>query len=154
MNIRPYRDADLDELLTAWEASSRLAHPFLDDDFIAGERRNIAELYLPNTESWVCEHDGRVVGFIALIALEAGAEIGGLFVDPAFHGRGFGRALVDHVRPSRETLEVEVFEANAIGRAFYDRYGFAPMGRSVHEATGQAVLRLVLPGPGAAAPGA
>ena len=32
--IRPYQARDLDELLDVWEQASRLAHPFLDDDFI------------------------------------------------------------------------------------------------------------------------
>ena len=146
--IRPYAAPDLEDLLDTWEASSRLAHPFLEDTFVAGERRNLEELYLPNTETWVWEHDGRVVGFIALIDSASDGitrtEIGGLFVAPGHIGKGFGRALVDHAAASRETLDVEVFEANALGRAFYARYGFRQVARSVHEPTGQAVLRLTL----------
>ncbi len=92
--LRPFEDADLDDLLLAWEASFRLAHPFIGDEFIDGERRNIPELYLPNTENWVWEAEGRVVGFLALM----GNEVGGLFLDPAWHGQGIGRALMDQAR--------------------------------------------------------
>jgi len=136
--IRKYEPGDLNELLDAWEAASAVAHTFLSPEFIAQERLNIAELYLPNTETWVWEHNGRVVGFIAMI----GNEVGALFVDPPFHQQGIGRDLVDHVRESRETLEVEVFKKNTQGRAFYDRYGFKPIEEKVHQETGFALLRL------------
>ena len=97
--------------------------------------------YFP--ETWVWEHEGRVVGFIGLLD----SEIGGLFVDPEFHGTGIGRALTDHARELKGALEVEVFRKNTIGRRFYDRYGFQPMAESVHEPTGEDVLRLRLPAP-------
>ena len=83
----------------------------------------------------------RVVGFVSLM----GNEIGALFVAPAFHGQGIGRALVDHARELRGEMEVEVFQANAIGRSFYDRYGFEFCEEKRHEATGQTLLRLRLP---------
>ena len=41
-------------------------------------------------------------------------------------------------------LDVEVFEANPGGRAFYTAYGFEPVGRRIHQATGQPLLRLRL----------
>lgn len=138
--IRAYEPADLDDLMAAWEAASALAHPFLDDAFVAQVRHDIPAVYLPNTETWVWVHAGRVVGFIALM----GNEVGALFVDPAHHGAGFGRALMDHVHTLHGELEVEVFEANTVGRAFYDRYGFALLEEKIHEPTGHPVLRLRL----------
>ena len=81
-----------------------------------------------------------MVGFIALI----GNEVGAIFVSPRRQGHGVGRALMDHARASRDHLDVEVFEANEIGRAFYDAYGFEVIGERVHEETGHLVLRLRL----------
>lgn len=123
-----------------WERASLLAHPFLPRDFLTAERDRIADVHLPATETWVREAGGRVVGFISLL----GDEIGGLFVLPDFARRGIGRALVDHARSMRSTLEVEVFAENAIGRTFYAGYGFVPIGAGVHEETGFEVLRLEL----------
>ena len=63
MQIRQFRTADEQELLDCWEAATRLAHEFMTDEFIAQERMNISEFYLPNTDTWVAEVDTRVVGF-------------------------------------------------------------------------------------------
>lgn len=138
MRIRKYENDDVPAVLTTWETATRLAHPFLEEHFLAQERRNIPELYLPNAETWVAEVDGEVVGFIALL----GNEIGGLFVQPCHQGTGIGRALVDKVQAEIGTLEVEVFSENSIGRRFYSRYGFVEMEEKIHEQTGQKLLRL------------
>ncbi len=138
--IRKYNAEDLAELLDVWYDASQIGHPFLSRDFLDQERRTVIQEYLPNAETWVFEEEGQVVGFIALI----GNEVGGIFVTPRRHGQGIGRALMDHARASRNHLDVEVFEANEIGRAFYHPYGFKVIRPVVHEETGEPVLRLRL----------
>ena len=138
--IRKYEERDLDDLLAAWAAASEVAHPFLSPEFLASERENIPNLYLPNAETWVYEADGRVVAFIALI----GNEVGAIFVHSDHQRTGIGQVLMDKAKSLREELEVEVFVANSIGRAFYAKYGFKPVEEKVHEPTGQDVLRLRL----------
>jgi putative acetyltransferase len=139
--IREYRSDDCDAVLEVWAAASAVAHPFLTAAFLATERHNIANLYLLVAETWVWEASGRVAGFIALV----GNEVGGLFVHPALHRRGIGRALMDHARGLYGELEVEVFKDNALGRAFYKEYGFVELREAVHEDTGFTVMRLRLP---------
>lgn len=136
--IRQYQATDLDAVLDSWDESTRLAHRFMTDDFIAQERCNIAEIYLPNTDTWVADVNGSVVGFIALM----GNEVGALFLHSNFHGKRIGKALMDKARELHGNLVVEVFKENAIGREFYDKYGFEYLGESVHEKTRQPVLRL------------
>ena len=138
--IRPYQDTDLSEVLEAWYSASLLGHPFLDEAFFERERNRIREVYLPNAETWVFEQDGVVVGFVALI----GNEVGGLFVHADYHGRGMGRALMDHARSIRDVLELLVFEDNKVGRAFYEKCGFRQVGKEVHEETGFMQMRLRL----------
>ena len=138
--IRKYRADDLAGLLDVWYDASKVAHPFLTRGFLEQERRNVIQEHLPIAETWVFEEEGRVVGFIALI----GNEVGGIFVTPERHGQGIGRALTDHARASRDHLELEVFEANEIGRGFYDAYGFDIVGGRLDEETGLRVLRLRL----------
>ena len=79
-----------------------------------------------------------MIGFIALISNEVGA----IFVEPDFHGRGIGRALMDKARALHGDLEVEVFQKNAIGRKFYSSYGFSLLRKLNHEETGNVLMRL------------
>ena len=141
--IRRYDEQDLDDLLDAWAAASEVAHPFLTAEFLASERENIPNLYLPNAETWVYEDDGRVVGFVALI----GNEVGAIFVHPSHQRKGVGHGLMDKAKELREELEVEVFVKNAIGRAFYAEYGFELAEKKAHDQTGLDLLRLRLAAP-------
>ncbi len=138
--IRDYEEKDLAELLEAWYSASKVAHLFLNEDFFEQERKNIVSIHLPNADTWVYELDGVVVGFISLI----GDEVGAIFVDPKFHGKGFGRALMDHARSLREVLELDVFKDNLIGRRFYRKYGFSVEYEHLHKETGFMQLRLKL----------
>ena len=140
MNIRHYSNADLEAVLSSWEKATRLAHPFMTDEFITQERINVAEIYMPNTDTWVVEIEGDVEGFIALM----GNEVGALFLQPRCHGIGAGRALMDKAQKLHGDLEVEVFKENSIGRKFYSQYGFELLEEKVHEPTGQQILRLKL----------
>ncbi len=136
--IRKYQDKDIEELLTVWFWSSSLAHPFLSDDFMKKERENIRNKWIPHSETWVYEHEGEVIGFISLI----GIEVGAIFVAPNRHGQGFGRALMDHAKSIHNTLEVEVFKENTIGRRFYDRQGFIVIKEFFHEESGNQSIRM------------
>ncbi len=73
---------------------------------MAQERINIRDIYLANTKTWVHIADDQVKGFIAM----RDNEIGAIFVDPEFQGKGIGHQLCDHVAQLYETLEVEVLE--------------------------------------------
>ena len=136
--IRPHTVEDHAGIVEAWTAASRIATPFLSDGFVAAERERIPTVWLPVAETWVADHEGAVAGFISLI----GHEVGGLFVHPDHQGRGIGRALMDHAVRLRGSLFLDVFEDNAIGRRFYDRYGFRFDHEHVHEETGRNQLRL------------
>jgi len=137
-HIRQYKVSDLEGVLNSWEVATRLAHPFMTDEFIAQERANVAEIYMPNTDTWVAELEGEVKGFIALM----GNEVGAIFLQPNCHGQGIGKALMDKAQKIHGNLEVEVFKVNNIGRNFYSKYGFEQLEEKPHEPTGQQVLRL------------
>ena len=136
--IRPYVADDLAAVLDVWEEAARVAHPFLDEQFFADEREQIASTWMPVAETSVHEVDGRVVGFVAML----GNEVGGLFVHPDHQRTGIGRALLDSVRATREFLELDVFERNELGRPFYAEYGFREIGRHVSDVAGEVEVRL------------
>jgi putative acetyltransferase len=143
MIIRPFEDADFDQLSTAWRAASVVAHDFLSLDFLEAEVVSIRDVYLAAAESWVAvddEGDGKVVGFLALM----GSEVGALFVHPGHWKKGIGRTLMAKAAEGREVLTLDVFEKNEVGRAFFGKFGFLTTDSSVHEETGNTVLRLEL----------
>ncbi len=136
--LRPFREEDIDGVLRSWERATRLAHPFMSDEFLATQRKAIREIYIPNTITDVALADREVVGFISVM----GNEIGAIFVDPACHGMKIGFRLMNLAAARHDELEVEVFEKNAAGRAFYDRYGFSEISRSEFEPLGETVIRM------------
>lgn len=147
--IRRYEQADLEQLLSVWENASHVGHAFLPDDFLAQERRNIAEVYMPKADAWVTVQSEAetgtdvVVGFIAM----RGNEVAALFVEPTFHGEGIGTALIDHVKQMHNTLTVEVFAANTLGRRFYAKCGFVPLSQYMFEEVNEVMLRLIFAPP-------
>lgn len=136
--IRAFEDTDLEDILDIWSKATVVAHPFMDKAFILKEKKNIRDVYIPNTITWVFPNPEGLDGFISMM----GNEVGAIFVRPEKHGQGIGKALMDFVSQYHEVLEVEVFKDNKIGRAFYDKYGFKFMKEYTHEETGREVLRL------------
>lgn len=136
--IRAYKEKDIDSIINIWHQASALAHSFLTPDFVEKTKKELRELYLPNSQTWVCEEKDNTIGFIAML----GNEIGGLFVLPDHHSKGIGTQLVNYVGMLYKTLEVEVFKNNNIGRAFYDNYGFKVIKEHFHEETQQKLLRM------------
>jgi ribosomal protein S18 acetylase RimI-like enzyme len=126
MLIRDHDPArDLEPCLAIWRRASEVGHPFIDAADLDADAALVRERYMPAATIRVAEAEGRPAGFIALL----GSFIGGLFVDPAAHGRGIGRSLVRDALADHPCLDVEVYEANAGARAFYARLGFRETGR-------------------------
>lgn len=138
--IRKYKDVDIDDVAVSWRVATELAHPFLTKEFLDKEAIALRDIYMPATETWVTEIDGNVVGFIALM----GNEIAALFLNPDYHGRGLGKAMVDKAVAEKGPLTVDVFEENVIGRRFYETYGFQKIGDYVFERTGSVTFKMSL----------
>ena len=136
--IRKREERDTNAIMNIWENASGLAHPFLETSFVEKVKKDMRAIYIPNTETWVYVEDDAVLGFISMIE----NEIGGLFVIPNNHSKGIGTQLVNKVKELHNELEVEVFEKNKIGRAFYDKYGFTQIKKYFHKESHSEMLRL------------
>lgn len=130
--IRPYGPEDRDRLLAIWLDASRAGHPFFTEDQLREQARLVRDIYLPEAENWVATLEGEPVGFIGLID----SFVGGLFVDPARHGCGAGRALVEHARRLKGMLELEVYARNSRADGFYRHLGFREIGRRARDDNG------------------
>jgi GNAT superfamily N-acetyltransferase len=87
------------------------------------------------TYAVVATEGERVVG----IGLLAGHEIRTMFVDPSFHGRGIGRAIIHCLEGEavlRGEQRVELF-ASLTARRFYEKLGYTSIGVVEHEVAGR-----------------
>ena len=101
--IRLYQETDTEDLIDVWYQASSIAHSFLTDTFLEEEKAKLPEVFLPNSQTWVYEAEGEVVGFISLV----GNEVGGLFVRPSRQRQGIGQALMCRPHLHRECLSLE-----------------------------------------------
>lgn len=136
LRLRPYHALrDLERCMALWRAASEIGHPFLEAATLDADAVVVRDSYMPAAEITVAEQAGTVVGFIALL----GDLVGGLFVDPAAHRSGAGRALVSDALRRKGRLDVEVYAANAGARAFYIACGFVETGRRDTDDHGRAL---------------
>jgi GNAT superfamily N-acetyltransferase len=133
--IRPAEPHEAEEL-TALTLRSK-AHWGYDESFmqaVAAEltvtRDTIAE-----QEVFVLEERGQIAGFYALVGSMPHPELSMLFVDPPFHGRGFGRILFQHAAAEARALGARdvTIESDPFAERFYlalgcERIGEAPSG--------------------------
>ncbi len=136
--IRKHTPEDLEAILDIWYKSSSIPHHFLEVSYVEKVKGDMRTLYVPNSETGVYEKEDSVLDFVSMM----GNEIAGLFVLPDNQSKGIGSKLLDFVSESNENLEVEVFEKNEIGRAFYQKYGFKLISQFFHEESNNEVLRL------------
>ncbi len=103
----------------------------------AGWRTGLREP-APRVASWVAEADGRVVGFATTgptrdADVEGFGELYTMYVEPRSWGSGAGSALMERAldglrEAGFESAMLWVFADNPRGRAFYERWGWAPDG--------------------------
>lgn len=143
--IRPSRPGEGERLLEIWRAAVDATHDFLSTEDRAAIEAEVAA-FLPATPAWLAVDEAdRPLGFMLL----GEGRMEALFVDPAAHGRGVGRALVAHAAALHPGLETEVNAQNPAALGFYHRLGFAEIGRLERDGQGRPypLIRLRL-GPG------
>jgi Sortase and related acyltransferases len=76
----------------------------------------------PHSIVWLAEAGGKPVGYAAM----RGDWLDHLYVDPAWHSRGVGTALLRATQEGRAHLQLWTFQKNAQARPFYEQHGFVP----------------------------
>jgi putative acetyltransferase len=133
VSIRASEPRDGERVVEIWRDAVDATHDFLTPADRAAIEEEVRG-FLPSAplSLWVDEQD-RPLGFMLL----SGDHIEALFVDPACHGRGIGRSLIDHALRQHPALTTDVNEQNAQAMGFYERIGFNPTGRSPTDSEGR-----------------
>lgn len=134
--IRPYGHQDVERILAIWLNASTLAHDFIDASFWESKLDDMRDVYLPVAETWVCERDGQLLGFISLVE----DVLAAIFVSPERQGEGIGSSLLEQAKRLRQQLQLTVYSANHASVAFYRRHGFEATAHSIDEHTGHPEL--------------
>jgi GNAT superfamily N-acetyltransferase len=163
LNIRPALPDDAFDIATMHVRAWRAAY----DGIVPGEvlaeqsaERRAADLRSrleaegSEERTLVAEHEGVVVGFVAVgpsrdpfVELGTG-EVYAIYVDPDLWGRGIGSALltqaVEELRSRGHTsATLWVLEANEFGRRFYERRGWEADGATKTYPAGEVELEEV-----------
>lgn len=142
--VTSVQPADHPRIVEVWEAAVRQTHTFLTEEDIDFFRPLVRDKYLDMVELVaVRDDDGQVTGFAGV----AGNRLEMLFVDPAWHGRGIGRRLVDYAMQQMGAHLVDVNEQNDQAVGFYRHLGADVIGRSDRDGMGKPfpLLHLRLP---------
>ncbi|WP_044870792.1 GNAT family N-acetyltransferase [Pseudomonas sp. LFM046] len=124
---------DRQRLVEVWEAAVRATHDFLSEDDIQFFKPLVRDAYLDSVRlACLRDAEGRIAGFVGTV----GEKVEMLFVDPAQHGRGIGRALMEHAL-AQGASTVDVNEQNPQAVGFYRRLGFVQYRRSEVDGAGK-----------------
>ena len=91
--IRPFRQEDLGAVMEIWLAANLQAHSFVPAAYWRAHYAEAAE-GIAGAEVYVCEEDGRLLGFAGL----TGDYLAGIFVRPGEQSRGVGKRLLDRAK--------------------------------------------------------
>jgi ribosomal protein S18 acetylase RimI-like enzyme len=138
VNVRGYRDADLEACralwveLTQWHRDIYEAPEIGGDDPGAFFDEHLSKVGDENI--WVAEVEDRVVGFAGMILDGRRAELEPIVVSAGDRGRGVGRALADAVLNRARELElrqvlVRPAARNAEAIRFFQTQGFDVLGQ-------------------------
>lgn len=130
--IRRFEAKDLDGVMRIWLGANVEAHGFVGRGYWEGMAEVVRGL-IPQAEVYVCEREGRVVGFVGL----TGEWVAGVFVAPGEQGQGIGRVLMERAKGVREGLRLGVYKRNVRAVRFYEREGFVVAEEGVDVETGE-----------------
>lgn len=131
--LRPSRPQDDARVIDIWRRAVDATHPFLaaaDRQAIEAEVRG----FLPHAPLLLAV-DADDVPMAFMLVVDGHMEA--LFVDPAHHGRGLGRRLVEQALREYPRLGTDVNAQNPQAMAFYARLGFVETGRSPLDGQGR-----------------
>jgi len=134
--IRSYRQSDIDQVISIWLESSIIAHDFIDKSFWESNVKEMRDKYIPASETYVFEDNGKIIGFLSLY----GERIAAIFVTPNKQGKGVGAQLLESAKQQKNKLDLTVYKENRKSIKFYERHGFKVVKEQIDENTGHLEL--------------
>ena len=90
-----------------------------------GNDKNSSQVKFYIDHMWVWEHDGKVIGYVAIIERDSNIKsVQVLTVHHDHQGQGIGSKLMDFVESCGGVIHVYVYEAHERVKNFYTRRGY------------------------------
>ncbi|MDD4555870.1 MAG: N-acetyltransferase [Alphaproteobacteria bacterium] len=130
--IRAFKPEDLEEIMKIWLETNLKAHHFVDSDYWKNNF-NFVKMVMPQSEVYVAEENGKIVGFIGLVE----GYIAGLFVDEKHQRKGIGKALLREAQKRYNLLTLNVYVRNNDAVRFYLKHEFELVTKQTNPDTGE-----------------
>lgn len=130
--IRRLQKVDVDRVMDLWLDTNLKTHDFVPAAYWRSNFEPVKEM-LPQAEVYVYESAGEIQGFVGL----SGEYIEGIFVVDEMQSQGIGRRLLDHMKATKDTLYLSVYQKNTRAIRFYHREGFVIQREGLDESTGE-----------------
>ena len=130
--IRILQETDIDRVMALWLDTNLKTHDFVPAEYWRSNFEPVKEM-LPQAEVYVYESAGEIQGFVGL----SGEYIEGIFVVDEMQSQGIGRRLLDHMKATKDTLYLSVYQKNTRAIRFYHREGFVIQREGLDESTGE-----------------
>lgn len=137
--IRPFKEEDLEDVVSLWLAASLQAHDFISRDFWEHAAEDMRTLYLPMSDEIILHIDdatGKPDAFLAFVDTFLAA----LFVSPEAQGRGLGSRMFRIARRMHPELSLCVYRENRRAVDFYRKHGMTVLCERMEEKTGHVEL--------------
>lgn len=133
MKLRKSTRQDVERIIGIWCEAVDATHEFLQADDRAAIEREVRDVF-PSLDFLVAVDD--VDCPIGFMLLDDGV-IEALFIEPARHRQGIGRALVNAALARHGRVSTTVNEQNRRAFGFYERLGFRSAGRMERDGQGR-----------------
>lgn len=130
--IRKLENKDINIIMDIWLKSTIKAHNFIDENYWRKNYNNVKNIYIPISDTFVYEDNGRIKGFISIINNDF---IGALFVDVNSQGMGIGSKLIDYAISIYGNLSLSVYKDNENAFAFYKNKNFKILSEETNKET-------------------
>ncbi|MCH7401979.1 GNAT family N-acetyltransferase [Belliella kenyensis] len=132
-NIKPFENADQEQIIKVWEKSVLATHDFLLHEDFVELKALVQTINFHQLEVYCLEQNLEIVGFMGIV----GQKIEMLFLSPEHIGKGQGRQLVLYAIQKHNVNKVDVNEQNQKALNFYQKLGFRAFDRSEKDDQGK-----------------
>ncbi len=95
--IRKSKKEDLNKLIKLWYEISLETHDFIDKEYWQEKREDMAQKYIPASDTYVIEENNEIMGFISMVDNYLAA----IFIDKKYQNKSFGKKLIDFIQKKK-----------------------------------------------------